>query len=219
MCGSWQICDKLHIKHKNILRHQKQRIEIMNLKDDNDIEGHDQYIIDMWLNTVKRNDHVYVLGDFILSNQKTSLWILNKLKSNGCKIHLIVGNHDKSTQKLTNMFESIDLIKVVNFKKSVFNFLEEDLTIAMCHYPMATWPHKAYGAIHLFGHVHSSAPHINFGITDGDLMLNVGLDAPMANYKLINLKDIYKWYKDKLNGLSPKEFIDKISITNNNFVR
>ena len=214
----WVISD-LHLQHKNILRHQPKRIEVMSLKDDDDIETHDKWIIDMWLKTVKRNDHVYVLGDMILSSQQNSLYILHKLKSTGCKIHLIIGNHDKSTQKLPTMFETIDLIKVVDFKKSVFPFLDEDLPVVMCHYPMATWPRKACGAMHLFGHIHANAPHINFGITEGDLMLNVGLDAPMANYGLINLKDIYKWYKSKLNGLTPREYIEKVTKENPSFVR
>ena len=50
-------------------------------------------------------------------------------------------------------------------------------------------------------------------------MINVGLDAPMANYGLINLKDIYKWYKSKLNGLTPREYIEKVSKENPSFVR
>ena len=60
----WVISD-LHLQHKNILRHQPKRIEVMSLKDDDDIETHDKWIIDMWLKTVKRKDHVYVLGDMI----------------------------------------------------------------------------------------------------------------------------------------------------------
>ena len=122
----WVISD-LHLQHKNILRHQPKRIEVISLKDDDDIETHDKWIIDMWLKTVKRNDHVYVLGDMILSSQQNSIYILHKLKSTGCKIHLIVGNHDKSTQKMFNMFDSIDLIKVVDFKKNAFPYLDEDL--------------------------------------------------------------------------------------------
>lgn len=214
----WIISD-LHILHKNILRHQPKRIEVMGLKNEEDIKTHDKWIIDMWLKTVKRNDHVYVLGDMILSSQQNSIYVLHKLKSTGCKIHLIVGNHDKSTQKMFNMFDSIDLIKIVDFKKNVFPFLEEDFTVVMCHYPMVTWPRKAHGAMHLFGHIHANAPHIDFGVTKGDLMLNVGLDASMANYSLINLKDIYKWYKERLNGLKPKEYIEQISKKNTSFVR
>ena len=210
----------LHLAHKNILRHQKNRIKAMGLKNDDDIETHDKFIIDMWFRTLKRNDHVYILGDFILSNQKTSLYILNKLKSIGCKIHLIVGNHDKSTQKLITMFESIDLIKVVDFKKSVFTFLDEDFPVVMCHYPMVTWPRKSVGAMHLFGHIHANSPWINEGgITGYDLALNVGMDTPLSNYGLINLRNIYEWYKRRLGDKSPKEYIDWVSQSIPGFVR
>lgn len=214
----WFISD-LHLKHANILRHQKKRIAAMGLKDDNDIEAHDKWIMDMWLGTVKRGDHVYVLGDLIMASQQVSLYLLNKMKSTGCKMHLIVGNHDKSTCKLGNMFESIDLIKTVVFKKSVFEFLEEDLAVVMCHYPMATWPQKSVGALHLYGHIHANAPQIDFGITDGDLMVNVGLDAPMAGYGLISLEKLYAWYKERLGGLKPREYIDKMTELNPKFVR
>ena len=214
----WAVSD-LHLRHKHILRHQKARIEAMSLKDEDDIDGHDKYIIDMWLSMTKRNDHIYIMGDFIMSNRDTAVYVLHKLKSNGCKIHLIVGNHDKATLKLDNLLESIDLIKVVDFKKSVFTFLDEDLPVVMCHYPMATWPRKCHGAIHLFGHIHANSPHIDEGLQEGDLMLNVGLDTKLANYKLINLRDIYKWYKEKLGGLSPTDYIEKVTKENKTFIR
>lgn len=206
----------LHICHKNILHHSKERVGAMNLKDKTDIEGHDEYIINMWLNQTKRGDHIYVLGDFIMSNQQESIKILNRLKSNGCKIHLIVGNHDKSTQKMYNMFESIDIIKVVNFKKTMFDFLEEDFQIVMCHYPMKSWFNKCRGSLHLYGHVHWNSPWVD---ESDDLCFNVGYDNPMCNYKLFTLEQVYDYYKKKLNGLSPKEYSDKISQINKKYIR
>ena len=137
----WFTAD-LHLRHKNILQHQPARVEAMGLVDADDIDGHDRWIVDMWYDAVKRNDHVYVLGDLILADRVTSLYLLGRLKRKGVKIHLIIGNHDKSTYNLTNMFESIDYIKVVDFKASVFDFLPCDLTVAMCHYPMKSWPRK-----------------------------------------------------------------------------
>ena len=119
----WFIAD-LHIGHKNILFHQPNRIEPMSLKDDKDIEGHDSYIVETWLSQTKENDHIYVLGDMIMGSQEFAIRVLNRLKSNGCKIHLLVGNHDKSIRRMTNMFESIDLIKRVVFKKNEFEFGE-----------------------------------------------------------------------------------------------
>lgn len=214
----WFIAD-CHISHKNILKHQSNRITAMDLQDENDIQGHDDYILDMWLDMTNRGDHIYVLGDFILSSRDKAVRMLHRLKSNGCKIHLIVGNHDKATQNLDNMFESIDLIKVVDFKKSMFDFLDRDLPVVMCHYPMATWPRKSHGAIHLFGHIHANSPWIDKGLELGDLMLNVGLDTPFANYRLISLKDIYKWYKTQVGDKKPEDYINEMSKINPKFVR
>lgn len=214
----WFISD-LHIRHKNILKHQPNRIGVMKLENENDIDAHDNYIIDLWKKTIKRGDIVYVIGDFILTNKAETEKLIHKLKSNGCKIHLVVGNHDASSKKLPNLFESVKEINVTTFKKSMYDFLDEDLTITMCHYPMVTWPHKPYGALHLFGHIHNNSPKINFGLTDGDLAVNVGFDATMANYNFINLKDLYKWYRDKLNGMSVDEYINKFSKENADFIR
>ena len=197
----------LHIRHKNILHHQKNRIKGMNLLNDADVEGHDKYVIDMWKNITKRGDHIYVVGDFIMSNQQDSLKILHELKSNGCHIHLIVGNHDKSTHKMYNMFESISDIKRVIFKKDVFDFLQNDFTVIMCHYPMISWQDKPRGSMMLYGHVHLNAPIID---TYPDLRMNVGIDNPLCNYKLFSLEQIYNYYLNKLGGLSIKEYLIKM---------
>lgn len=207
----------LHIGHKNILKHSPKRIEVMELVDEDDVEGHDRWIVEMWNNTVQRGDHVYVLGDFIMTNRNSAVRILHNLKKKGCHIHLIVGNHDKSTYKLDNMFESIDLIKVVDFKKTIFPFLDEDFTCVMCHYPMKSWPRKCHGSVNLFGHIHDNSPWVDTE-TD-DLCLNVGLDTPLSSYQLISLKEVYDWYKNKLNGLSPTEYIKKVTKENSKFIR
>ncbi len=211
----WFTAD-LHLRHKNILQHQPARVEAMGLVDADDIDGHDRWIVDMWYDAVKRNDHVYVLGDLILADRVTSLYLLGRLKRKGVKIHLIIGNHDKSTYNLTNMFESIDYIKVVDFKASVFDFLPCDLTVAMCHYPMKSWPRKPQGSINLYGHVHANAPWID---DSDDLCLNVGLDSPFANFRLVSLRQISDWYSAKLNGLTPREYIEQTSINNPKFIR
>lgn len=212
----WFIAD-LHIKHKNILRHQPNRIEKMNLENEEDIINHDKYIIDMWLRKTKRHDHIYVLGDFIMSDQTTALYILNRLKSNGCNIHLIVGNHDKSTQKMFNMFESIELIKSVIFKSSVFPFLKEDIQVVMCHYPMKSWPNKCRGSLMLHGHTHDNSPWEHEG--SDDLQINVGFDCPIANYELISLEQIYSIYQEKLQGFTPKTYSDEMCKVNPRYIR
>jgi calcineurin-like phosphoesterase family protein len=207
----------LHIQHKNILHHSKERISAMNLKDSTDIEGHDEYIINLFHNQVKRGDHVYILGDFIMSNQEVSRKIIQRIKSKGCILHLIVGNHDKSTEKFYNDFESIDLIKVGNFKKTSFPFIEEEnFQIVMCHYPMKSWFNKCRGSLMMYGHIHWNSPWTDEG---NDLSLNVGFDNPMCNYQLFTLEQVYEFYKKKLNGLTPKEYSDKISEIDKTYIR
>ncbi len=211
----WFTAD-LHLGHKNILKHQIERIEKMGLVDSDDIIGHDNYIINMWKNITKRNDHIYVLGDFIMLNQQGCIRILNELKSNGCIIHLIVGNHDKSIKKMFNMFESIDEIKSVTFKKDNFDFIEQDFNVVLSHYPMKSWPNKCRGSMQLYGHVHANALWIDD--TD-DLCLNVGLDNPLCNYTLFSLKQVYEIYLKKLNGENPLRYSDVKTNTNKLYIR
>lgn len=207
----------LHIGHKNILHHSPQRIDVMGLKDKDDIEGHNEYIINLFHTQVKRNDHVYILGDFILSNQENARKIIQKIKSKGCKLHLIVGNHDKSTEKMFNDFESINLIKVANFHKNVFPFIEEDnFQIVMCHYPMKSWFNKCRGSLMMSGHTHWNSP---WEMDGDDLCLNVGFDNPMCGYQLFTLEQVYGYYKSKLNGLKPTEYIEKVTKENKFFIR
>lgn len=210
------IVSDLHVKHRGILRYSPQRISAMGLKDENDIEGHDNYIINMFQEQTKRGDHVYILGDFVMSNQLESLKVINKIKSNGVRLHLIVGNHDKSTRTFFNYFESIDQIKIVTFKKENFPFLDQNFEVVMCHYPMLSWQDKARGSMQLSGHTHWNSP---WEMEGDDLRLNVGFDNPMCNYKLFSLEQIYEYYKSKLNGLKPKEYIEKVSKENKRFIR
>lgn len=212
----WFTAD-LHIGHQNIIRHQKERIEAMKLKDENDIEGHDEYIIKTWLEQTKRNDHIYVLGDFIMEKSyDRANSILNRLKGNGCKIHLILGNHDSTSLKFKNMFEQIIILKSMTFKKSLFPFLADNLEVEMCHYPMKSWKGKCKGVLQLYGHVHRNSLWID---ESDDLCLNVGIDNPLCNYKLFSLEQVNEIYMKKLNGLTPKEYSDKVCEKNKFYIR
>lgn len=212
----WFIAD-LHILHKNILKHQTNRLEKMSLSGVNDIENHDKYIINMWHSLTKRGDIVYVLGDFIMGNKEESLKVLTELKKNGVKIHLIIGNHDKSTQNLENMFESISLIKDVIFKKTVFDFLNDDFEVILCHYPMKSWNNKCRGSMQLYGHIHNNSPWVDE--ESDDICLNVGIDNPICNYQLFSLEQIYQIYLKKLNGIEPKDYSNEITKINKKYIR
>lgn len=205
-----------HIGHQNILFHQPNRIKDLNLKGADDVEGMNEYIYKMWDDTVKRGDHVYLLGDVFLGGRVGAWKCIQRLKKKGANIHLIVGNHDRNIPKFNNQFASIDYIKTVTFKKTVFPFLDEDFRVCLCHYPMVSWPDKCRGAALIYGHVHSNYPFLDEE-TD-DLMVNAGFDAPLAHYKLISLEQIWRYFKNKRGDLSAEKYVNKIRKENPKFV-
>lgn len=83
-------------------------------------------MIDNWNNTVKWNDHVFILGDFAFT--PNPLWknILKEL--NGHK-HLIIGNHDNRLLYLDNM-DSIHQILRIEIDKQ---------KIILTHKPLKNW--------------------------------------------------------------------------------
>lgn len=205
-----------HINHKSILHYQPNRIHDLHLKGEDDVDGMDEYIYNMWDDMVKRGDHVYLLGDVFLGNQDGARKCIQRLKKKGANLHLIVGNHDRNIPQFYTQFASIDYIKSVTFKKSFFTFLDEDFMVCLCHYPMISWINKSKGAALVYGHVHSDYPFLDEE-TD-DLMVNVGFDAPLSNYKLISLEQLWKYFKDKRGDLTANEYVNKIREKNPKFV-
>jgi len=210
------ITSDLHIGHKNILKHQPNRIEFMGLKDYNDIEGHDNYIFNLFDTTVKKNDEVFILGDLALLPIEEARKVILKLKRKGANIHLVVGNHDKTNIRLGTLFNSMTPLKEYKFKKTQFPFLDGTFRCVMCHYPLVTWADKTHGSVCLHGHTHNNSPWENTGC---DLRLNVGIDTDFAQGKLITLEQVYDWYNKKLDGLTPEEYIQKCTDENPTFVR
>lgn len=206
----------LHCNHANILKFQPNRITAMNLSGEDDVKGMDDYIYKMWNDTVKRGDHIYLLGDVCLGTMNDAQRCIYKLKQKGVNLHLIVGNHDKHIPKISNQFSSIDYIKTVTFKKSVFTYMDEDLRVCLCHYPMLSWPDKCRGAALVYGHVHSHYPFIDEETPD--LMVNAGFDAPLANHKLISLQDLWQYFKNKRGDLSALDYVENERKTYDKFV-
>ena len=183
-----------HIHHRNILKHCPERQNICSAKDENDVEAWDKWMIDKWNSTIGKKDIVYILGDFIFGSQESAKKVLDKLHG---KKFLILGNHDKGVDKLENYFEQITQQKLVTFKKSNFDFLDEDFQVFMCHYPMVTWASKHYGVINAHGHCHGRLDDYNEASTD--LRVDVGIDGKLANFNFITLEQLYKYFKKKTN--------------------
>jgi calcineurin-like phosphoesterase family protein len=131
------------------------------------VEEMDNAIINNWNWSVKSEDDVYILGDFLCRSQKPPQYYLKKLKG---KKHLILGNHDNWTRslELSHYFQSVSQIKEIS---------DMSHHIVLCHYPIAEWPRYHRGSLHVFGHIHNHKDsevyqyylkHLN--------MLNAGVD-------------------------------------------
>lgn len=130
------------------------------------------YYLDRWNSLVNHDDIVYHLGDLCWNRQRTKKY-LSRL--NG-EIHIVPGNHDKWLPKNEwgiipgpSGFMSASGKPVIVHEK-IFVLQHDKKMIAMCHYPMRSWPHSNYKSYHLHAHSHGKMePH--------GLMMDVGVDT------------------------------------------
>ena len=164
---------------------------------------HDEWLISVWNGQVKKNDIVYILGDFCLGNKETTENILMQLNGRKC---LILGNHDKSCKGLENYFEWVGQIKEAKFTHEMFPFIKEEETfcVEMCHFPLLAWNRKSHGTVHACGHIHGAHDFLND--QTGVLRVDVGLDAELSNYSLIPLEKLYGHFREIVESHGFKTF-------------
>lgn len=130
----------LHIGHVNAIAYDNRPF--------NTIEEHDEYIINIWNNTVTDDDDVYILGD--ISWYKTAKTIEFFKNMRGQK-HLIIGNHDSHFLK-SEEFRKL-FVEITHYKELDIG---NNKSVVLCHYPIPCFKNHYYGWIHLYGHVHTS---------------------------------------------------------------
>ena len=201
-----------HFSHTSILYfHPKRReaagITLEELQEDKNlaIEKHDEWLIKLWNDTVKREDFVYILGDFCLGNRERTEKILSKLHG---RKYLIQGNHDKSLKGLENYFEWVGQIKEAKFNNNQYPFIdpEETFCIELCHYPMVTWNRRTNGTCMVHGHTHNAITPFNN--ISKELRVDVGLDSDIAQYNLVGLETLYNHFKAIRDAAGCKTFKD-----------
>ena len=107
-------------------------------------------LINNWNSVVTDDDIVFHLGDFCFGSKNQ--WKKFREKLNG-KIYLIQGNHDREDEIYCEGFESIDDIVQLGYYDEE---TEGWATLILCHYCLTTWPGQWKGALHCFGHSHTS---------------------------------------------------------------
>lgn len=183
----------LHLGHKNI-------IKLCN-RPFNSMEEMDEILISNWNKKVKKDDTVYIVGDFIWNSQDVEKYIT---RLSGKKI-LIVGNHDKWADigRYTQYFEKITKYEEVSLNGHQITF---------CHYPMLEWKNsrkegtKKLGYL-VYGHIHNNVKpeyKILFKMPNA---LNAGVDinnfTPVSFDQLI--KNNIEFNKTVLEKLVEKE--------------
>lgn len=117
---TWFTSD-LHFGHANIVKLCNRPFA--------DSDAMDSALIENWNRKVKKNDTVYILGDFVWDKRKVAHYTE---QLSGKKI-LITGNHDSTWVKSAECRSCFD---------TVIPYLEVHLNshpITMCHYPMLEW--------------------------------------------------------------------------------
>lgn len=150
-------------------------------------QEHDEGLIQNWNSVVNKKDHVYHLGDFGFGE----IAYLKKLcqRLNG-KIHLILGNHDKSSVVKGELAFRFTTIQDVHLYKR--KFFGEKVEIFLSHYPHRSWPKAFHGSWHLFGHVHGNMEPYNRSF-------DVGVDC--WDYTPISLDQVHEKIKTLENNM------------------
>lgn len=126
----------MHFGHENVLTFDRRPFQTA--------EEMTETIVSRWNARVTDEDTVYVLGDAFWRGEAQSMEIFRRL--NGHK-HLICGNHDRIKGNLGRLWESISPYAEVN---------DGTKLVILCHYPILFYRSQHYGAVMLYGHVHSS---------------------------------------------------------------
>lgn len=134
-----------HFGHKNILRYDNRPFS--------DLEQMEQTIRTLWNAAVRKNDTVYILGDFCWGKADEWLRIVRKL--NGQKV-LIEGNHDLSSYPAELKREFAD---ITPYKEIVDNGKEGNLgrRVLLSHYPILFYKRANNEKYYMLcGHVHTT---------------------------------------------------------------
>lgn len=166
----------LHFGHANVIRYDGRPFSSANEMDEK--------MIELWNQTVKRGDTVYVLGDISWHNKDRTLEITKRL--NGNKV-LIRGNHDRLRGNAYDAFVDVRDYKEINL---------DGRHITLCHYPIPYFNMQRYHAVMLYGHVHNTEEwaavnRIRDGIIDKGVpcdLFNVG--CMIWDYKPVTLDEI-----------------------------
>ena len=134
----------LHLGHANCIHFDNRPWQT--------VEEMDENLIERWNRKVRKEDHVYVLGDFAYRNRTPISEYVQQL--NGY-IHLIRGNHDKRSEAYESCFR-----EVVDYKDMVIVEDGVKCRLILSHYFIPFYNCARHMAFMLHGHTHKTAESV-----------------------------------------------------------
>lgn len=154
-----------HFGHENIIKFTDRPYS--------SVEQMDAELIENWNRYIKKDDTVFHLGDFTLGEMDSASKYFSQL--NG-KIFILAQpwHHDRR-------WLPKDLRTIIPYTNCTVQFCppmvmlevsnmvlgSRPLPITLCHYPLAEWDRKHYGAWHLHGHSHGKYKTDDFAVDVG----------------------------------------------------
>lgn len=160
-----------------------------------DVEQMDAVLIEKWNGRVGPDDIVFHLGDFTLGDMEMAdryfaqlqgrIFVLANEWHHDCRwLDTIPGGHQpprfaraprglmvSSSGHAVQLLPPLVVLEVPWAEGS-----KHPIAITLCHYPLAEWDRKHYGAWHLHGHSHGKHQH-NAKPGEQAFILDVGVDA------------------------------------------
>jgi calcineurin-like phosphoesterase family protein len=168
-----------HFGHANIIKFCNRPFE--------NVDDMNQELIRRWNEKIGKDDEVYHLGDFGLTNKAALSDILDQL--NGT-IYLIVGNHEGAALENRHKFKWIkEYFELKIADKDCPNGVQR---IILFHYAMRVWRGDYHGTWHLYGHSHGNLPD-----KEDVLAFDIGVDChdfyPLSYEEVKAIMATKKW--------------------------
>ncbi len=192
-----------HLGHENIIKFCNRPFET--------VAEMDQVLIDNWNKVVGPDNDVYHLSDFTLGAAFVARQYFRQLNGR-IKVLANPWHHDKrwlqdvawlpgrdvmgvfniSDSSSTRFYSPVDILPpMVVLEIEGMGNEGRPLAVTLCHYPLAVWDRKRYGAWHLHGHIHTK----NTDGESGEFRLDVGVDQ--MNYSPVHLGGVLEFMLEK----------------------
>jgi len=154
------------------------------------LELMDNQIIKSINSTVKKEDHLVIIGDFCFAGSQYKEKIVEKYTNQiNCKnTILILGNHDDKKIMLKNFQQVYDYF--------VFNVCGKNIITS--HYPMRTWHKQSKNSWMLYGHTHGLLHKKDVDLLSKEEECN--LKSTLSEFikdTNVNINDIIESYRHK----------------------